>query len=159
MEKNPPFLPPALSPWSKAEVAKFHHGALTDRIIACAIEVHKELGPGFLEKVYEEAFALELERQKIPHERQVSVRIRYRQLAVGMHRIDLIIDSKIVVALKAVKAIDDDHLATCLSYLKATKLRVGLIINFAEAKTRVRRVMRGPDLTTETGREGEREGY
>src|SRR5206468_1777864 len=100
-----------------------------DKIIACAIEVHKELGPGFLEKVYEEAFALELERQRIAHERQVPVRIRYLEAVVGMHRIDLIIDGKVVVELKAVRAIDDDHLATGLSYLKATKLRVGLIIN------------------------------
>ena len=157
MEKNPPCLPPSLSPWSKAEIAKYLHGALTDKIIACAIEVHKELGPGFLEKVYEEAFALELERQRIAHERQVPVRIRYLEVLVGMHRIDLIIDNKVVVELKAVRSIDDDHLATCLSYLKATKLRVGLIINFAEAKTRVRRVMRSQSWTTETGREGDRE--
>ncbi len=93
-------------------------------MIACAISVHKELGPGFLEGIYEEAFALELERKRISY---------------GMHRIDLVIDKKVVVELKAVKEIDDAHLATCLSYLKATNLRVGLIINFAEAKTRIRR--------------------
>ena len=133
---------------------KFVHGILTDKIIACAIEVHKELGPGFLESVYEEAFALELERQRISHERQVPVRIRYHGVAVGMHRIDLIIDGKVVVELKAVKEVSDAHLATCLSYLKATKLRVGLIVNFAEAKTRIRRVMRGIELNTETGKEG-----
>jgi GxxExxY protein len=149
MKKNPQNLPPSLSPWSKSETTKYFHGALTEKIIACAIAVHKELGPGFLEKIYEEAFALELQRQGIPHERQVPVRICYLAVSVGLHRIDLIIDHKVVVELKAVRAIDDDHLATCLSYLKATGLRVGLIINFAEAKTRIRRVMRGPDLNTE----------
>ena len=156
MEKDIPHLPPSLSPWPKPGMddGKFVHGILTDKIIACAIEVHKELGPGFLESVYEEAFALELERQRISHERQVPVRIRYHGVAVGMHRIDLIIDGKVVVELKAVKEVSDAHLATCLSYLKATKLRVGLIVNFAEAKTRIRRVMRGIELNTETGKEG-----
>ena len=153
MEKKPPLLKPSLSPWSKTEAAKYFHGSLTDRIIACAIDVHKELGPGFLESVYEEAFALELDRQAVPHERQLPVRIRYHGVAVGMHRIDFVIDHKVVVELKVVKEIDDAHLATCLSYLKATYLRVGLIINFSEARTRIRRVMRSDALqTTETGR-------
>lgn len=156
MEKNSPKLPHSLSPWSKAEATKFYHGELTDRIIACAIAVHKELGPGFLEKIYEEAFAIELASRRIPHDRQYPVSIRYHGMAIGMHRIDLIVDSKVVVELKAVKEIDDAHLATCLSYLKATKLRVGLIINFSEPKTRVRRVMRALEWTTETGNEGDR---
>lgn len=153
MEKGPPDLPPSLSPWSKTEASKFFHGALTDRVIACAISVHKELGPGFLESIYEEAFAIELERKQISYERQLPVRVRYQGVSVGMHRIDLIIDKKVVIELKAVKEIDDAHLATCLSYLKATNLRVGLIINFAEAKTRIRRVMRSPEND-----HGEREG-
>lgn len=157
MEKEPLKLPTSLSPWSKAEAAKYHHGALTDRVIACAIEVHKQLGPGFLASVYEEAFALELDRQRVPNERQLPVRIRYHGVAVGMHRIDFVIDRKVVVELKAVKEIDDAHLAICLSYLKAINLRVGLIINFSEAKTRIRRVMRAAELTTETGNEGDRE--
>ena len=157
MEKNSPFLPHSLSPRSKAEAAKFYFRSLTDRIIAGAIEVHKELGPGFLESIYEEAFSIELDHQQIPYQRQLPVRIRYQGVAVGLHRVDLIIDKKVVVELKAVKEINNAHLATCLSYLKATKLRVGLIINFSEAKTRIRRVMRAPELTTETGNEGVRE--
>jgi GxxExxY protein len=136
-------------------VVKFYHGALTDRVIACAIAVHKELGPGFLESIYEEAFSIELDRRQIPYQRQLPLRIRYQGVPVGVHRIDLIIDHKVVVELKAVKEIDDAHLATCLSYLKATQLQVGLIINFSEAKTRIRRVMRAPELTTETGNEGD----
>ena len=142
MNKAFPKLPPSLSPWSKTEAAKFHHGALTDRIIACAIAVHKELGPGFLEAIYEEAFALELDHQQIPYQRQLPVRILYRGVMVGMHRLDLIVDQIVVVELKAVKEIENAHLATCLSYLKATQLRVGLIVNFSEARTRIRRLMR-----------------
>jgi GxxExxY protein len=113
MDKEPPNLPPSLSPWSKAEISKFYYGALTDRIIAAAIAVHKELGPGFLESIYEEAFALELKRQGLVYLRQVPVRVSYMDVPIGMHRIDLIVEEKIVVELKAVKDIDDAHLATC----------------------------------------------
>jgi GxxExxY protein len=154
MEKNPPFLPPSISPWSKADTAKFYHGALTEQIIACAIAVHRELGPGFLESIYEEAFSLELDRHEISYERQHPVRIRYRGKNVGMHRIDLVIDKRVVVELKAVREIEDAHLAVCLSYLKATNLPVGLIINFAGAKIRIRRVMRASELATEKRSEG-----
>jgi GxxExxY protein len=154
LEKNPPKLPPSLSLWSRAEAAKFFHGELTEKIIACAIEVHRELGPGFLESIYEKSFSLELERRQIPYQRQMAVHIRYHGVVVGRHRLDLIIDKKVVVELKAVREIDNAHLAICLSYLKATGLRVGLIINFSEAKTRIRRVMRAPEQTAETAETG-----
>ena len=115
---------------------------LTDQIIACAISVHKELGPGFLESFYEEAVAIELSRQQISYHRQWPVNIHFKGVVIGTHRMDLIVDNKVVVELKAVKDIDDAHLATCLSYLKATRLQVGLIINFSAAKIRIRRVIR-----------------
>ena len=117
--------------------------------------MHKALGPGFLEAVYEEAFAVELDQQQIPYQRQLPVRIRYKESAVGMHRIDLVIDNKVVVELKAVKEIDDVHLATCLSYLKAAQLHVGLIINFSEARTRMKRVARTDEWTTEPRKRGD----
>ena len=85
---------------------------------------------------------MELDHQRISHTRQTPVRIRHQGVAVGMHRLDLIVDEKTVLELKAVKEIDDAHLATCLSYLKASDLMVGLIINFSEAKTCVRLVIR-----------------
>jgi GxxExxY protein len=128
---------------SKYDADEYPHADQTSRVIGAAIEVHRALGPGFLEAVYEEALALELENRKIPYERQRIVRVRYRGATVGVHRIDLITDGKIVVELKAVKAIEDIHLAVTLSYLKATSLPVGLIINFAEATLRVRRVAGG----------------
>ena len=94
MEKYSPKLRSSVPPWPQTAATKFHHGVLTDRIIACAISVHKELGPGFLESVYEEAFSLELNHQKIPHQRQLPVRINYRGCMIGTHRIDLLIDHK-----------------------------------------------------------------
>ena len=116
------------------------HSELTRKIIGAAIEVHKGLGPGFLERTYEEALSLELDLQEIPFERQKSIRINYKGVVVGLHRMDLIIENRVVVELKAVKEIQDIHIAICLSYLKSTGHAVGLIINFAEKIVRTRRV-------------------
>jgi GxxExxY protein len=152
----PKFRPSPIPRLSNA--TKFHHGELTDRIIACAILVHKELGPGFLESIYENAIALELNDQQIEYCRQLPVQIRYKGTLIGTQRLDLVIDNKVVVELKAVKEINDAHLATCLSYLKATHLQVGLIINFSAAKIRIRRVLRGTESNTEEGKSGNLEG-
>ena len=113
---------------------------LTEKIIGCAINVHKELGPGFLESIYEEAVAYELSRQKISFELQVPVNVTYRQKIVGLHRVDLVIEQKVVVELKAIKLLDDIHIATALSYLKATRLKVALILNFSQPTVGVKRV-------------------
>lgn len=123
------------------------------------IYVHKELGPGFLESIYEEAIATELSHQKIPYQRQCPIFIRYKEKVIGMHRLDLLIEDKIIVELKAVKDIDESHLATCLSYLKATGLDVGLIINFSRATIRIRRVVRTTGLTAEAGSAEDAEGF
>ena len=160
MEKSAQFNLPART-WSKVETDKYLYAALTEKIIGCAIAVHRELGPGFLESVYDEAIAIELGRQHVPYQRQVPVGINYHGASVGKHRIDLIVDEKVVVELKAVKEIDEVHLATCISYLNATKLRVGLILNFSREKTRVRRVIRSAEFTAEAqrGRDHEEEFF
>ena len=116
---------------------------LTEKIIGVAIAMHRELGPGFLESIYEEAFSMELRRQKIYFERQVPVNIGYRDRVIGSHRLDLIIEHKVVVELKAIKEIEDVHVAIALSYLKAADLKIALILNFARATVGVRRVARG----------------
>lgn len=150
---NLPKFRSSVLPWSN-DATKFHHGTLTDQIIASAISVHKELGPGFLESFYEQAVAIELSRQLIPFHRQLPVLIHYKGAVIGTHRMDLVVDNKVVVELKAVKDIDDAHLATCMSYLKATRLQVGLIINFSAAKIRIRRVIRTAELTAEVRKDG-----
>ena len=131
-----------LHPPVEPDVTHYRHAGLTKQIIAAAIEVHRQLGPGFLESIYERAFSRELHKNQIAHEIQVPVRILYDDEPIGMHRLDLIVDQKVVVDLKAVKQLEDVHLATCLSYLNASGLYVGLIINFADARTRIRRVFR-----------------
>ena len=114
---------------------------LTEKIIGCAIEVHKKLGPGFLESIYENAFIIELQKQHLQVERQREAIIKYDGIQVGRHRLDLIIDDTIVVELKAVKSVEDIHFAIVKSYLKALGKEHGLIINFSRKVLEVKRVI------------------
>jgi GxxExxY protein len=114
---------------------------LTEKIIECAIEVHKKLGPGFLESIYENAFVIELQKQNLQVDRQREVVIKYDSIEIGRHRLDLIIDDTIVVELKAVKNIEDVHFAIVKSYLKALGKEHGLIINFSQKVLEVKRVI------------------
>ena len=99
-------------------------------VIGAAIEVHRQLGPGFLESVYEEALCLELRDREIPFEHQVSTAVQYKGQSVGEGRLDLLIDRKIVVELKTVDTILPIHKAQMFSYLKMTGCQLGLLINF-----------------------------
>jgi len=103
---------------------------LTQRIIGCAIDVHQELGPGLLESIYESAMAVELEFQKMGFRQQVIVPIQYRGKLIGEHRIDLIVEDAVVVELKSVERFDRVFEAQILTYLRLTKLKTGLLINF-----------------------------
>ena len=115
---------------------------LTRRIIAAAISVHRELGPGFLESVYEEALCLELDLKGIPYERQKPIKIFYRDKIVGEHRLDLFIAQTVVVELKAIKALEDIHFSTVRSYMKACQAGIGLLLNFAAMPLTIKRVGR-----------------
>lgn len=120
------------------------HEELTGRVIGAAIEVHKALGPGFIESVYEKALTVELRHQEIPFVRQVSVPVLYRNIEVGMHRLDLMVANEIVVELKAVKSLAPDHFAIVRSYLRAVRREHGLLINFAKKTIDVKRVLAQP---------------
>ena len=100
------------------------------RVIGAAIEVHRELGPGFLEHVYELALTNELTARLIPFERQVVLPIAYKGCVIAEHRADLVIDHQVVVELKAVRALEAVHLAQAVSYVKAGGFQLGLVINF-----------------------------
>ena len=117
------------------------HEELTGSILGAAIEVHKALGPGFLESVYENALAIELESRGVRFERQLAVPILYRGAEVGWHRLDLLVAGLLVVELKAVKTIEDVHFAVVRSYLRATGRKHGLILNFAKPTLSVKRVI------------------
>ena len=114
---------------------------LSGFLIGCCIRVHTALGPGFLEKIYEGALAIEAAESGIFVERQKPVLVNYRGRLIGDHRIDMIAESRVVLELKACKAIEDVHLATARSYLKATGLPLALVINFAKPTLEVRRVV------------------
>lgn len=114
---------------------------LSERIIGCCIRVHRELGPGFLEKVYEGAVAIELEKAGLKFERQKLVVIMYAGQPVGDHRLDLLVEERVVLELKACAGIDEVHLAVARSYLKGTRCQLALVINFARPKVEVRRVV------------------
>ena len=103
---------------------------LTEQIIGAAIEVHKHLGPGLLESVYEVAFDHEMRLRKLNAQRQVPVAVRYKDIQIGGQRLDLVVEGKVVVELKTVDALARIHEAQLLSYLKASGLRLGLLINF-----------------------------
>ena len=117
------------------------HEELTAGVIGAAIEVHKALGPGFLESVYENALVLELAARGIRFARQLAVPILYRGSEVGLHRLDLLVAALIVVELKAVKAIENVHFAVVRSYLRATGREHGLILNFAKPTLEIKRVI------------------
>jgi GxxExxY protein len=116
------------------------HEGLTGEIIGAAIEVHRDLGPGFLESVYENALCIELQRRGVPYERQVEVPVLYHGEEVGLHRLDLLVSERIVVELKAVKRFDDIHFVVVRSYLRAAQLDHGLLFNFAGITLDTKRV-------------------
>ena len=121
-------------------------GELTERIIGAAIEVHRRLGPGFVESVYENALFLELCERGMAVQRQKEVVIRYRGAEVGKHRLDLFIEGEIVVELKTVKSLEDVHFAVVRSQLRAAERKHGLLLNFAGVKLEPRRVVSGQGI-------------
>ncbi len=102
----------------------------TQVVIGAAIEVHRSLGPGYLESVYEQALAVELKLRDVPFQRQVQFALNYKGHAIGEGRLDFLVDNRLVVELKAVDALSALHLAQALSYLKATGHHLALVINF-----------------------------
>ena len=104
--------------------------ALTEKIIGAAVAVHRELGPGFLERIYENAMVLELKSRGHSVEKQVVCDVFYADKLIGQHRLDVLVDGEIVVELKAVEKILKVHAAQLLSTLKAANKQIGLVINF-----------------------------
>ena len=118
------------------------HSEITEQVIAAAIRVHRELGPGFLESIYEEALAVEFALSGIQFIRQHPVPLFYRDHQIGEHRLDFLIEGKIVVELKAVSELEDIHFANGRSYLKAMNSQDGLLFNFATVPLTVKRFCR-----------------
>jgi len=107
------------------------YSELTSKIIGCAIEVHKLLGPGLLESAYEECLSYELERSGLRIERQKAVPVIYKEIKLNCgYRIDILVEDSVVLELKSVDVLNPIHEAQVLTYLKFSEKRVGLLINF-----------------------------
>ena len=114
---------------------------LTEKVIKCAFAISNTLGCGFLEKMYENALAHELRKAGLQVRQQHAITVYYDGVAVGEYTADLLVEGVLLLELKAVKDLDEIHLAQCLNYLKATNLRLCLLMNFAKPKVEVRRIV------------------
>ena len=114
---------------------------LTGHVIGAAQKVHAVLGPGFLERVYENALAFELSRRGVGSKQQCALEVRYCGRVVGDYVADMLVEGKVVVELKAVAGLDRAHRAQCIHYLRATGLAIGLLLNFGAASLQWRRVV------------------
>jgi|FLOH01.1.fsa_nt_gi GxxExxY protein len=117
------------------------HEELTFKIIGCAFEVHKELGPGFLESAYEAAMKIELKAGDLAVESQKQFPLIYKGVKIKDFFCDLVVDEKVIVELKAISKISDIERAQILNYLKVTGLKVGLIINFGQTSLKHERMV------------------
>jgi GxxExxY protein len=106
------------------------HDELTERVIGAAIEVHRQLGPGLTEAIYEAALCHEFDLRAIPYARQVEVDVRYKNTVVGKTRIDLLVADNLIVELKACEGLSSIHRAQCITYLRVTGKTIALLINF-----------------------------
>lgn len=114
---------------------------LSNRIIGIAIDIHKKLGPGFQEKIYEEGLLKEFQKSGIGFEKQKVVRVEYDGMNLGNQRIDLLVDGEVIVEIKACTKIIPLHRDQVISYLKTANKRLGLILNFGRSKLEIKRVV------------------
>lgn len=116
------------------------HKELTYRIIGCAMEVHKHLGNGFQEVIYQRAFGIEMESQGINFSREHEMQISYKGHDIGTRRVDFFVEDKIMVEIKAITKLEDVHLAQAMNYIEAYDLEIGLLINFGAKSLQHNRV-------------------
>ncbi|MCG3180830.1 MAG: hypothetical protein BIFFINMI_03193 [Phycisphaerae bacterium] len=123
------------------EERDFPHADVTALILGAAFEVHNVLGPGFLESVYETALAHELSQRGIAFQRQVRLQVRYKSIAAGDFVADIVAAGCVVIEIKAAAGNHAEHEAQLLNYLKATGVKVGLLLNFGDARLRYKRMV------------------
>jgi len=114
---------------------------LSYEVVGLAMEVHRKLGFGFLEKVYENALMILFDKHEIPAQQQVPLRVYFEGKAVGDYLADILVDSKIILELKSVDKIVDAHRAQVLNYLRATRLKLGMILNFSKKSLEYERLV------------------
>ena len=118
---------------------------LSEKVIGCEMEVHRVLGHGFLERVYESALAIELGHVSVQFERQKQIEVFYREQPVGEYCCDFVVENKLILELKALRVTTSDHESQVLNYLKATNMTAGLLLNFGSARLGIRRLVLNHD--------------
>ncbi|HEY3385166.1 MAG TPA: GxxExxY protein [Saprospiraceae bacterium] len=119
----------------------FKYTDLTGRIIGCAMEVHKILGSGFQESVYQKAMAIEMQIQGIPYDREFAMPVFYKSRHISTRRVDFLVNKIISTELKAVHTLYDSHLAQAINYLEAFNLEIGLLLNFGSRSLQFKRLI------------------
>ena len=117
------------------------HKELSYKIVGCAQRVHRELGPGFPEAIYHKALSHELAQARLPFQNEKEADVFYQGTLCGQFRLDLLVTESVILELKAVSALSDEHLAQAISYLKATGLRLAILINFGRKSLETKRVV------------------
>jgi GxxExxY protein len=121
---------------------EYPESELTGKIIGCAMEVHKILGNGFQEVIYQRALAIEMANEKLEFSREHEMDIIYKGEIIGGRRVDFFIEGKIMLEIKAVAHLEDVHLAQAINYLEAYGIKIGLLINFGNTSLQFKRVMK-----------------
>ena len=119
---------------------EYKYSELTARIIACAFEVHKRLGNGFQEVIYQRALAIEMQLAGLSFSREFEMPIFYREEQIGTRRVDFLVESVISVELKAITKLEDVHFSQAINYLEAYNLEIGLLLNFGEISLNIKRL-------------------
>lgn len=117
------------------------YSALTHRIIGAAMEVHNHLGNGFQEVIYQRALSIELNMRDLSHVRELEMELFYKEYPIGTRRVDFFVEDKIMLEIKAIKQLEDVHLAQAINYLEAYNMEVGLLINFGNTSLQYKRVL------------------
>lgn len=121
---------------------RYKHSELTGKIIGCAMEVHKHLGNGFQEVIYQRALTIEMQTQGLTFSREHEMDIHYKGFHIGKRRVDFFVENKIMVEIKAVVQLEDVHLAQAINYIEVYGLEIGLLINFGNRSLQFKRVMK-----------------
>jgi GxxExxY protein len=121
---------------------QYLHSEITAKIIGCAMEVHRTLGNGFQEVIYQRALAIEMAQQGLEFSREHEMQILYKGVDIGTRRVDFFVEGKVMLEIKAVIQLEDVHLAQAINYLEAYGLDIGLLINFGSRSLQFKRVMK-----------------
>jgi GxxExxY protein len=124
----------------KVELKMYRYHEITEKIIGCAMKVHRTLGNGFQEVIYQRALAIEMSSVNLSFEREKEQIIYYNSVEIGTRRVDFLVEGKVLLELKALIILEDVHLAQAKNYLEAFNLKVGLLINFGARSLQFKRI-------------------